>query len=159
MSSRRRCWRTEGRAFSATTSWRRWRVAYKGCSAMPPTCGTPRSVSASTLGTQAAAPPPQRIQQGEALLLQAAGYQAVLQGHAGGYWLHILTGGQWTVWHGTARQEAFPPHVNWQGEPTQAYYMTADPWPLALLLHTISAPNKRQERGWANPPTLVWSPD
>ena len=37
--------------------------------------------------------------------------------------------------------------------------MTADPWPLAVLLHTISAPNKRQEPGWANPPALVWSPD
>ena len=32
--------------------------------------------------------------------------------------------------------------------------MTADPWPLAVLLHTVSAPNKRQE-----PPALVWSPD
>ena len=29
----------------------------------------------------------------------------------------------------------------------------------AILLHTISAPSKRQEPGWANPPTLVWSPD
>ena len=37
--------------------------------------------------------------------------------------------------------------------------MTADTWPLAFLLHTISAAGKRQEPGWANPPTLVWSPD
>ena len=37
--------------------------------------------------------------------------------------------------------------------------MTANPWPLAVLLHTISTPNKRQEPGWANPPTLVWAPD
>ena len=37
--------------------------------------------------------------------------------------------------------------------------MTADPWPLAVLLHTVSAPNKRQEPGWANPPALVWGPD
>ena len=37
--------------------------------------------------------------------------------------------------------------------------MMADPWVLAVLLHTVSAPNKRQEPGWANPPTLVWSPD
>ena len=37
--------------------------------------------------------------------------------------------------------------------------MSADPWPLAVLLHTVSAPNKRQEPGWVNPPTLVWSPD
>ena len=36
---------------------------------------------------------------------------------------------------------------------------TSNPWPLAVLLHTVSAPNKRQEPGWANPPTLVWSPD
>ena len=37
--------------------------------------------------------------------------------------------------------------------------MTADPWPLAVRLHTVSAPNKRQEPGWAHPPALVWSPD
>ena len=37
--------------------------------------------------------------------------------------------------------------------------MTADAWLLAVLLHTISAPNKSQEPGWANPPTLVWSLD
>ena len=37
--------------------------------------------------------------------------------------------------------------------------MLADPWPLAVLLHTVSARNKRQEPGWVNPPTLVWSPD
>ena len=69
--------------------------------------------------------------------------------------------GRWTVWHGTARQAAFPPqpHVDWQQGPTQAYYMTANPWPLAVLLHTVSAPNKRQEPGWANPPALVWSPN
>ena len=54
-------------------------------------------------GTQAVAPPPPRPQQGEALVLQAAGYQAILQGHAGGYRSHILTGGRWTVWHGTVR--------------------------------------------------------
>ena len=103
--------------------------------------------------------PPPRPEQGKALVLQAAGYQAFLHGHAGGYRSHILAGGRWTVWHGTARQGAFPPHVDWQQEPTQPSYMTADPWPLAVLLHTISAPTKRQEPGWANPPTLVWSPD
>ena len=37
--------------------------------------------------------------------------------------------------------------------------MTADPWLLAVLLHTVSAPKKRQEPGWVNPPALVWSPD
>ena len=98
-------------------------------------------------------------QQGEALVLQTAGYQAILQGHAGEYGWHILAGGRWTVWRGTARQGAFPPHVDWQQEPTQAYYMTADPWPLAVLLHTVSAPSKRQEPGWTNPPALVWGPD
>ena len=78
-----------------------------------------------------------------------------------GYRSHILAGGSLTVWHGTARQGAFPPqpHVDWPQGPTQAYYMTADPWPLAVLLHTVSAPNKRQEPGWAHPPALVWSPD
>ena len=105
--------------------------------------------------------PPPRPQQGEVLVLQAAGYQAILHGHAGGYRLHILAGGRWTVWQGTARQRAFPPQpqVYWRQGPTQAYYMTADPWPLAVLLHTVSAPNKRQELGWARPPALVWSPD
>ena len=103
--------------------------------------------------------PPLRFQQGEALVLQAVGYQAIPHGHAGGYRSHILAGGRLTVGHGTARQGAFPPHVDWQREPTQAYYVTADPSPLAVLLHTVSAPNKRQEPGWANPPTLVWSAD
>ena len=87
------------------------------------------------------------------------GYRAIVPGHAGGYRSQIPTGGCWTVWHGTARQEAFPHHVNQQQEPTQDYYVTADPWQLAILLQTISAQNKRQEPGWANPLTLVWSPD
>ena len=105
--------------------------------------------------------PPPGPQQGEALVLQTAGYQAILHGHAGGYRSHVLAGGRWTVWRSTARQGAFPPlpHVDWQQGPTQAYYMSADPWPLAVLLHTVSAPNKRQEPGWVNPPALVWSPD
>ena len=69
-------------------------------------------------------------------MLQTAGCQAILHGHARGYRLHVLTGGCWTVWHSTARQGAFPPlpHVDWQQGPTQAYYMSADPWPLAVLL-------------------------
>ena len=105
--------------------------------------------------------PPPGPKQGEALVLQTAGYQAIIHGHAGGYRSHVLARGRWTVWHSTARQGAFPPlpHVDWRQGPTQAYYMSADPWPLAVLLHTVSAPNKRQEPGWVNPPTLVWSPD
>ena len=105
--------------------------------------------------------PPPAPQQGEALVLQTAGYQAILHGHAGGYRSNVLAGDRWTVWHSTARQGAFPPlpHVDWQQGPTQAYYMSAHPWPLAVLLHTVSAPNKRQEPGWVNPPALVWSPD
>ena len=93
--------------------------------------------------------------------MQTAGCQAILPGHAAGYQSHVLAGGSWTVWHSTARQGAFPalPHVDWQQGPTQAYYMSADPWPLAVLLHTVSAPNKRQEPGWVNPPALVRSPD
>ena len=89
--------------------------------------------------------PPPGPQQGEALVLQAAGYPAILHGHAGGYRSQILARGRWTVGHGTARQGASPPqpHVDWQQGPTQAYYMTADPWPLAVLLHTVSASNKR----------------
>ena len=105
--------------------------------------------------------PPPGPQQGEALVLQTAGYQAILHGHAGGYRLHVLAGGSWTVWHSTARQGALPPlpHVDWIQGPTQAYYMSADPWLLAVLLHTVSAPNKRQEPGWVNAPAQVWSPD
>ena len=103
--------------------------------------------------------PPPRPQQGEALVLQATGYQATLHGHAGGYRSHTLTGGRWTVWHGTARQGTFPPHVTLQQDPTQAYYVMADTWALAVLLHTISAPNKRQEPGLANRSTRVWGPD
>ena len=105
--------------------------------------------------------PPPGPKQGEALVLQTAGYQAIVHGHARGYRSHILAGGRWAVWHSTARQGAFPPlsHVDWRQGPTQAYYMSADPWPLAVLLHTVSAPNKRQEPGWVNPPALVWSPD
>ena len=110
------------------------------------------------VGDGASPPGPQ---QGGGLVLQAAGYQAILHGHAGGYRSHILAGGRWTVWHGTARQGAFrpQPQVDWQQGPTRAYYMTADPWLLALLLHTVSAPNKGQEPGWANPHALVRSPD
>ena len=37
--------------------------------------------------------------------------------------------------------------------------MTADPGPLAVLLHTISARDKRQEPARANPYTLIWSPN
>ena len=105
--------------------------------------------------------PPAGPQQGDALVLQTAGYQAILHGHAGGYRSHFLAGGCWTVWHSTARQGAFPPlpDVDWQQGPTQAYYMSADPWLLAVLLHNVSTPNKRQERGWVNLPALVWSPD
>ena len=105
--------------------------------------------------------PPPGPHQGEVLVLQAAGYQAMLHGHTRGYRSHILAGGRWTVWHSTARQGAFPPqpHVIWQQGPSQAYYMTADPWPLAVLLHTISAPKKRLAPGTAQPPALVWSPD
>ena len=91
--------------------------------------------------------PPPRPQQGEAQVLQTAGYQANLHGHAGGYRSHILARCRWTVWHSTATQGTFPPHVDSRREPTQAYYVTADPWLLAVLLHTVSIPSKRQEPG------------
>ena len=105
--------------------------------------------------------PPPGPHQEKALVLQMAGYQGILHGHAGGYRSHVLAGGRWTVWHSTARQGAFPPlpRGDWQQGPTQAYYMSADLWPLAVLLHTVSALNKRQELGWVNLRTLVWSPD
>ena len=104
--------------------------------------------------------PPPGPQQGEALVLQTAGCQAILHGHARGYRSHVLTEGRLTIWHGSARQGAFPPllHVDWKQGPTQAYYMSADPWLLAVLLHIVSAPDKRQEPGLVNPPALVWTP-
>ena len=68
--------------------------------------------------------PPSRPEQGEALVLQAEGYQTILHGHAGGYRSHILARGRGTVWHGTARKGAFLHHVNWKQGPTQAYYQT-----------------------------------
>ena len=102
--------------------------------------------------------PPPGPQQGEALVLQAAGYQAILHGHARGYRSHILAGRRWTGWHGTARQGAFAPHVDWQQEPTQAYYVTADPWQLAVLLHTISAPTNGRSRGGPTPPNWSGAP-
>ena len=103
--------------------------------------------------------PPPGPQQGEALVIQTAGYQGILHGHAGDYRSHILAEGKWPVWHGSTRQGGSPAHVDWRQAPTQAYYMAANPWPLAVLLHTISAPSKRQEPAWADPPTLVCSPD
>ena len=102
--------------------------------------------------------PPPRPQQGEALVVQAAGYLAILHGHAGGYRSHVPTRGRWTVCHGTARQGAFPPQVNWQQEPSQAYYVTADPWPLAVLLHTISAPKQTAGAGVGQPPDTGLEP-
>ena len=52
--------------------------------------------------------PPPGLEQGQALVLQTAGYQAILHGHAGGYRSHVLAGGRWAVWQSTARQGAFP---------------------------------------------------
>ena len=92
-------------------------------------------------------------------MIQTAGYQTIPHGHGRGYRSHILAEGKWTVWHGTTRQGAIPPHVYWRQAPTQAYHMGADPLPLAVLWHTISAPSKWQHLGWASPPTLLWSPD
>ena len=37
--------------------------------------------------------------------------------------------------------------------------MTAGPWPLAVLMHIISAASRRQEPGWAKPPTWIWGPN
>ena len=70
--------------------------------------------------------------------------------------VHILAGGSWTVWHGTARQGAFPPHVSWQQKPTQAYYVTPGRWPSC---YTPSAPpNKQQEPAGPTPPHWSGAP-
>ena len=68
---------------------------------MRPTCGKPRSVSAPASETQAAETPswaPARRSAAD------TDYQAILHGNAGGYHLHILAAGQWTVWRGRIRQ-------------------------------------------------------
>ena len=56
-SSRRRCWRTAGRASSTTTAWRRLREACKSRSVMHPTRGTPLSAGAPGSGMRATAHP------------------------------------------------------------------------------------------------------
>ena len=56
------------------------------------------------------------------------------------------------IWHGTTRQGALPPHVDWQQAPAQAYCMVADPWPLAVLLQTIYAPKQATGTGLGQPP-------
>ena len=60
--------------------------------------------------------------------------------------------------HHQARSIPAPAPRRLAAGPTQAYYMSADPWPLAVLLHTVSAPNKRQEPGWVNPPHWCGAP-
>ena len=40
-------------------------------------------------------------------MVQAASYQAVLHGFTGGYHLHVLADGKWTIWHSNARQGTF----------------------------------------------------
>ena len=120
------------------------RDANKGLSAMHQTRGMPHSAGAPASGVRAMAHPRPGLSRGRHW-----------------YCRRQATKPSYTATHSTATQGAFPPlpHVDWRQGPTQAYYMSADPWPLAVLLHTVSAPNKRQEPGWVNPPTLVWSPD
>ena len=55
--SRRRCWRTAGKALSTTTARRRSRAASRGRNAMRPTRGAPHSVSAPAWGTRTAEHP------------------------------------------------------------------------------------------------------
>ena len=56
---------------------------------------------------------PPRPQQGEALVVQAASYQAVLHGFTGGYRSHVLSHGKWTIWHSSPWKKAFPPARDW----------------------------------------------
>ena len=98
--------------------------------------------------------PPPGPKQGETLVLQTAGYQAIIHGHAGGYRSHVLAGGQWTVWHSTARQGAFPPlpDIDWRQGPTQAYYMSADPWPAGGPATHRQRPQQEVGTGVGQPP-------
>ena len=105
--------------------------------------------------------PPPGPQQGEALVLQTAGYQAILHGHAGGYRSHVLAGGRWTVWHSTARQGALRPcstSTGSRGPPRPTIFRrTPGRW---QSCYTPSAPPTRgKNQGWVSPPALVWSPD
>ena len=92
-------------------------------------------------------------------MVQAVSYQAVLHGFAGGYRSHVVADQKGTIWHCNPRQGAFPSPTDWRQTQTQAYYMTADPWPLEHLMHTISARSRQQEPRWANPSTWVSSPN
>ena len=98
---------------------------------------------------------PPGFQQKEALVLQAASYQAVLHGLPGGYCSHVLADGEYTIWHSHPRQGTFPPPKDLRQARTQAYYKTVETRPLAFLMHTIIAPSRRQGPVWANSSTWI----
>ena len=88
-------------------------------------------------------------------MVQAAGCQAVVHDFRGSYRSHVLADSKWTIWHSNSRQGAFLPPGDWQQAPTKAYYMTADHWPLAVLMNTICAASRQQDPGLA--PLPPWS--
>ena len=114
-----------------------WRATLCGCTRVRDTGG--------------GAPPP-GPQQGEALVIQTAGYQAILRSRAAGYRSHILAEGKWTVWHGTARQRAFPPWSIGGRRPLRPtiWRQTPGRW------QSCCTPSVPQASG---PSTLVWSLD
>ena len=61
------------------------------------------------------------------------------------------------AWHRQARGLSAPRRLAAGAHPGPL--QAAGPWPLAFLLHSISARSKRQDLRWANPPTLVRRPD
>ena len=60
-------------------------------------------------GADCTVPPPGP---GEALVVQAAGYQAILSGVASGFCSHVLADGKWSIWHNNIKQGACPPHTD-----------------------------------------------
>ena len=155
-SSRRRYWQTAGRLLSTTTARRRSREAYKGCSATRPTRGTSHSASAPASGTPVAAHPLPGLSRGRRWCCRRRATRPSCTATPGG------TGR--TSWPGAAGLSGMvppgkcipaPAPCRLAAGPSQAYYMTADLWPLEVLLHNVSAPNKRQE--WAGPTSPHWS--
>ena len=104
--------------------------------------------------------PPPGPQQGEALVLQTAGYQAILHSHAGGYRSHVLAGGCWTVWHSTAWQGAFPPlpHVDWQQGPPRPTICRRTPGRWQSCYTPSAPPTRGRNRDGSIPPHWCGAP-
>ena len=122
----------------------------------PVACHTPR---ARVWGAGDGKPPP-GPKQGGALVLQTAGYQAIIHGHAGGYRSHVLAGGRWTVWHSTARQGAFPPLPTSTGDrgPPRPTICRRTPGRWRSCCTPSAPPTRGRNRGRSTPPHWCGAP-